>query len=154
MKKTFKILMREQVEEMLNNFDVIKSAPAPKDGWIKTMRQVLGMSISQLAQRLGCTQANVSALEQREKKGGITIEKLEEAAKVMNCRFVYVFVPNKPIDKILENQALITAKKRLSGVEHSMELEDQGLSPAQKKEQLRILVDELLQGNPKKLWED
>jgi len=152
MKDGFKKLMLEQVQENLNNFKDLAKKPVPQKGWIRTIREALGMSSSVLANRLGCSRSNVTAIEQREKKGNITLEKLEEVAQAMNCKLVYCFVPLVPLDKILEDQARKIAKKQIRTVNHSMNLESQGLSSKQLQQQQEDLVQELLKGNLKDLW--
>ncbi len=145
--------MREQIQDDLNNLDNLAKKPRPKEGWIETIRKALGMSGLQLAKRMGSTQANIATLERREKTGNITLETLEKAAHAMNFRCVYFFIPNKPIDQLLEDQAHLAAKTQLRSVEHSMELERQGLSAEQKKRQEDDLVQELLQGSLRDLWD-
>lgn len=146
--------MREQVQDDLNDLNSLAKKPRPAEGWIETMRKALGMTGAQLAKKMGSSQANIAALERREKTGKITLEALEKAASAMNFRCVYFFIPNKPIEQILKDQALLVAKKRLRSVEHSMELEQQGLSSQQKKRQEDDLVQELLYGSSRNLWED
>lgn len=154
MKKSFLKMMREQVQTDLNDLNNLAKKPIPKGGWIQVIRKILGLSSYQLAKRLGCTQSNVMAFERREKERTVSLEALDQVASAMNCRCVYFFIPNKPFDQILKEQAQSVAKKRLRVVEHSMELEKQGLSSAQKRQQENDLVEELLQGSPKKLWND
>ncbi len=72
----------------------------------------------------------------------------------MNCKLVYCLVPLEPLNKILERQARAIAKKRIKIINHSMSLEEQGLNAKQLKQQEDDLVKELLQANPKKLWDD
>jgi predicted DNA-binding mobile mystery protein A len=126
----------------------------PKEGWIKIMRTALGMTTKQLAQRLDCSQSNVSALEDSEKNQTISLQSLEQTAQALNCRVVYFLVPKKPLDQLLEEQAHKVAQQRLQRIGHSMALEQQALTPEQNKEQEKALVDELLHGNLKHLWED
>jgi predicted DNA-binding mobile mystery protein A len=154
MKKTFKKLMREQVQESLNEFSNLAHTPTPKKGWITTIREALGMPNKVLAQRLGCSQANITAIERREAKKTITLETLDRAAQSMNCKLVYCLIPLEPLDEILKKQARAVAKKRIKSVNHSMKLELQGLNTQQLKQQEDNLVQELLQGNPKDLWSD
>ena len=111
------------------------------------------MSGAQLAKRMGSSQANIATFERREKTGNITLEALERAAHAMNFHCVYFFIPDKPIEQILEDQARFVAKKQLRSIEHSMELERQGLSSEQKKRQEDDLVQELLQGSLRNLWD-
>ena len=53
MSNKFKKLMREQVQESLNKFIGLTEKPVPKKGWIRTIREALGMSSYVLANRLG-----------------------------------------------------------------------------------------------------
>jgi predicted DNA-binding mobile mystery protein A len=154
MKKSFRKMMQDQLQASLTNLNDLAQKPSPKTGWIQAIRKALGLSSRQLAKRLGCAQPNVMAFERREKERTITLETLDQVARAMNCRCVYFFIPNKPFDQILKERAQLVAKKRLSHVGHSMELEQQGLSEVQKQQQEDDLAEELLQGNPKDLWSD
>ena len=42
----------------------------------------------------------------------------------------------------------------MASINHSMQLEQQGLSASQLQQQEDLLVHELMNGSPKKLWED
>jgi predicted DNA-binding mobile mystery protein A len=154
MADNFNKLMQEQVQERLNDFAVLAEHPAPKDGWIRTIREALGMSSYVLADRLGSNRSNVTMIEKREKKGTITLETLSDVAQALNCRLVYCLVPNEPLNIMLEKQAKLVAKKRIDRINHSMKLEDQGLTVKQLKKQEEDLIKELLQGSAKKLWND
>ena len=154
MKQIFKKMMREQIQAGLNNLAELANKPAPKGGWIYTIRHALGMSGTQLAKRLGCTQSNITALERREKAGTISLQSLEQAADAMNCRLVYFFIPNKPLDQLREDQARLIAKKRMRAINHSMALEQQSLTQAQKQQQEDELAHELMyHDNAKHLWD-
>lgn len=154
MKKNFQKLMREQVQEVLNNYMGLVSQPIPKQGWIRTIRDALGMSTAVLAKRLACQKSNVTTIEQRERKGTITLETLERFAEAMDCKLVYSLVPIEPFSKILENKAREVAHKRVQTINHSMRLEKQELTEKQLQQQEESLVQELLQEHPKKLWND
>lgn len=151
MTNSYKKLMREQVQNSLNDYSTVVNKAVPKVGWIRTIRDALGLSTRALAKRLGVSQANVTALESRERKGTITLKSLEEIAEAMNCRLIYSIVPIKPIDKILEDQANVVAHEQISLTNHTMKLEQQELTISQLKKLEDILKKELLQ-NPKKLW--
>ncbi len=153
MKGSFRKLMREQLQRTLNNLRSLIATPIPQKGWIRTMREALGMSSRVFSQRMGCSQANVVALEKREKNLTISLQLLEQAAKAMHCKLVYGLVPLKPLDQILEDQARMIAKKEVHVINHSMNLEQQGLTSKQLKQQEDDLVQELLRGDSKKLWD-
>jgi predicted DNA-binding mobile mystery protein A len=150
--KKFKKLMREQIESSLSEHIELVNKEAPKKGWIRTIREALGMSSYALAARLGCTRVNLNALEKREAKDAISLKTLKQVAEALNCKLVYVLVPNESFDITLEKQARLIAKKRIATINHSMTLEQQGLNQNQLKQQEEDLVQELLQGDPKNLW--
>lgn len=150
----FKKLMRKQMQESFDNFPKPPRKPLPPTGWIRTLREALGMSSDVLAGRLGCTRENISRLEQREKKGTISLATLKNVAEALDCTLVYCLVPNEPLETILEKQARTIAKRRIAAVNHSMKLEQQGLNATQLQQQEDDLVRELLEGDPKKLWRD
>ena len=152
MTKNFQKLMRKQVQESLNGYINLLDRPTPKKGWIRTIRNALGMSAAVVAQRLGCSASNVTIMEKREEKKAITLETLEQTAQAMGCKLVYSLVPIEPLDKILEKQARRIAQKSIAIINHSMKLEAQGLNEKQLKQQEDDLVRELLQEHPKKLW--
>jgi predicted DNA-binding mobile mystery protein A len=154
MTNSFKKLMREQVQERLSGFLELSKRPAPPKGWIRTIREALGMSGYALANRLGCSKANIVILERNERRGAITLETLDQAAQAMGCKLVYCLVPQESLDAVLEQQAMARAKKKIALINHSMKLEKQGLSPKQLKQQEADLIKELLQGPTKNLWID
>ena len=150
----FKRLMQAQVRKSLNDFVDLAHKPVPKNGWIRSLREALGMSSYVLADRLKCDRSNLTAMEKREKQGSITLESLEQVAQAMNCKLVYSLVPIESFDALLEKQARIVAKKKIKFINHSMRLEAQGLDARQLQTQEDDLVQELLQGDPKKLWDN
>lgn len=152
MANLFNKLMIRQMQEQVNNFLELSKKPIPKNGWIRTIRQALGISSRILAKRLNCSQANITMMESRERKGTINLNTLDQLAKAMNCKLVYCIVPIQPFDKMLEEQAILIAKRQITLVHHSMLLEEQGLSEQQLKQMEEDYIRELLQGNPKKLW--
>src|SRR5208282_6816206 len=97
----------------------------PVRGWIKAIREALGMSSAQLAKRLKIKQPTVAAMEQSEMKGTIQLATLRRVAEAMNCTLVYALVPNDSLETIVREQARKAARRQLQAVEHSMLLEDQ-----------------------------
>src|SRR6266567_3571094 len=73
----------------------------PVRGWIKAIREALGMSSAQLAKRLKIKQPTVTAMEQSELKGTIQLATLRRIAAAMNCTLVYALVPNDPLETII-----------------------------------------------------
>lgn len=104
-----------------------QEAPRPKQGWVRTIRKALGMTIAQLAKRLAVDPSRVVAIEMAEPKDAITIKSLREVADAMECEFIYALVPRKSLHSMLKGRARNIAKKRVQRISHSMALEDQAV---------------------------
>src|ERR1035441_2089832 len=86
---------------------------SPVRGWIKAIREALGMSTAQLAKRLAVKQPSVVALEQSEAKGTIELATLRRVANALDCTLVYALVPNKPLEAMVRDQPRAFALRRL-----------------------------------------
>jgi transcriptional regulator with XRE-family HTH domain len=53
------------------------------------------MTTTQFAKRMGVLRARVSFMESSEIDDALTIRTLREAARLLSCRLVYFFVPEK-----------------------------------------------------------
>lgn len=98
---------------------------APRSGWIRAIRDALGMSTSELARRIGVSKARVGQIERGERERTITLDTLERAADALGCRVEYVLVPREPLDDLVWAQAMAKARAEIGAVDHTMELEDQ-----------------------------
>ena len=122
----------------------------PRGGWVKALRQALGMPQAYLAERMGVSRQAVSRLEQREADGSATLMALERAAHAMGGRVVYAIVPERPIAETLERRAVSRAKQMAGSVRHTMRLEDQE-PVSDLDEATKELAEELL-SSPGRLW--
>ncbi len=125
----------------------------PPGGWTKAIRQALGMSSRQLANRLGITRQAVIDLERREKDGRATIGALTKAARAMGCELVYAVVPKSNLEEMIRNRARNVAARRLRRVSHSMALEAQSTTAEEEDRLLDELAADLLK-HPRSLWEE
>jgi predicted DNA-binding mobile mystery protein A len=152
MKQKFKELERKMIKRKL---DWLYAHQAyllhPKEGWIKALRKVLGMTALQLSKKLNVTVSRIYELEKAELDDTTTLKAMKNAAEAMGCRFEYCFVPIKPLDTLLRERAHQVATSKVEYVSHQMALEKQELSEKEKKAQIKQLVEEWLK-NPKKLW--
>ena len=87
---------RRQLDKRLCLLNDTQSLARPPRGWIKAVREALGMTTAQLAKRLGVSQPRAVGIEKAEARGAITLDSLERAAQALDCRLVYALVPNKP----------------------------------------------------------
>jgi predicted DNA-binding mobile mystery protein A len=129
---------------------IARFAP-PVRGWIKAVRQAIGMSSSQLARRLGVKQPSVIEMEQSEMKGTIQLATLRRAADALDCTLVYVLIPNKPLKTMVRDRARMLARRRLEAVDHTMLLEDQAVSRKDVESRLNELAEDI---DPRSLWDE
>jgi len=123
---------------------------APVRGWVKAIREALGMSTAQLANRLNVKQPSVVAMEQSEARGSIEMATLRRVVEALDCTLVYALVPNKPLETIVRNRARTFARRRLEPVEHTMLLEDQKVTAKGFEARLDETVRET---NPRLFWD-
>ncbi|HET7330893.1 mobile mystery protein A [Dyella sp.] len=122
----------------------------PNQGWIRAIRQSLGMTAEQLGRRMGVTQATLSGLEASEINGSIRLATLRKAAEAMHCTLVYALVPNTSLEEIVQEQARKVAAEQLKPVEHSMLLENQSLHGMVREEFLQDYIENEV--DYRKLW--
>ncbi len=136
-----KDLMRRQVSRDLQKLSELEPVSRPPAGWIRTIREALGMTTQQMAKRLGVIQQRISALEKAEAHGGLKLQTLHDAAAALNCRLVYFLVPEEPIETMLEKRARIIAEKRIARSAHSMDLEAQPVSEEERQQLIADLIN-------------
>jgi predicted DNA-binding mobile mystery protein A len=154
MKPLHRQLIQEQLETTLDRLACLRNMQRPAKGWLRAVREALGMSGRQFARRLGVSAPWITTLEQKELTGSVTITTMRQAAEALDCVFVYALVPRDSLADIVRRRAEILAKKRLARVSHSMLLEAQQLSAAEQKKALDAEVDALIRNMPKELWDD
>lgn len=119
-------------------------AAVPKGGWIRAVRQALGMSAADLARRMGVTEASVVSLEVNEQRGRAQLDTLSRAARAMDCELVYAIVPRGTLESAVERRARNLAAHQLGRVSHSMDLEQQRVSDAVLQDQLAELTNQFI----------
>jgi predicted DNA-binding mobile mystery protein A len=144
---------RRQIDKRLKSLETIDQNRPPY-GWIKAIRDALGMTAAQLGHRLGVTRQRVLALEHAEITGAVTLDSLERAAHALDCRVVYALVPRKPLDALVRDRALLLARERLRTTSHSMTLESQAVDQAEQEEQLQRLTQDLVASAGSVLWNE
>ncbi|HUG82262.1 MAG TPA: mobile mystery protein A [Bryobacterales bacterium] len=141
---------RARLDERFREMGPAARYAQPVRGWVKAIREALGMSTAQLAKRLGVKQPSVVGIEQSEAKGTIELATLRRAAEALDCTLVYALVPNKPLEQTVRDRARLFARRRLEPVEHSMMLEDQKVT----RKDAGARIDEIVrETNPRKFWD-
>lgn len=147
-------LARRQLDKRLNLLSKPDVLARPPRGWIKAIREALGMTAEQLGARMGVSQVRALALEKAEASGRITLASLERAAQALDCRLVYAFVPRKPLEGLVEERAAKLAGKKFQATRHTMTLESQAVDEADEDAQLKRLKQELIGQAGSALWQD
>ena len=152
MRKEHNELIREQLNETLKQFSNIASINRPSRGWIRAIRDALGMNMRQFADRLGVSKSRIPRIEQDELTGSLTLKTMNRVADELDCIFVYGFVPRTSLNGTVKNQAKAIASKRMNRIMHTMNLEGQGLSSKNQKVAFKNMMDETI-NSPSILWE-
>ncbi|MCG2660930.1 MAG: mobile mystery protein A [Kiritimatiellae bacterium] len=149
-----KKLIREQLEVSLQRLTSLRGVSPPPKGWVRAIRNALGMTAKQLAGRLGIAQQAVARIEKDELSGSVTIKTMRRVAECLDCVFVCGFVPRSSLETSLRKQAQKFATKRLAQASQTMTLEDQALSTKENEKVLSEMVDELVNTLPSNLWNE
>lgn len=129
-------IARRRLDERLSAFKPRNRFAVPSRGWIRAIRDALGMSANQLGIRLGMKPQSVANLEKSETHGTIQLKTLRKAAEALDCTLVYALVPNSSLENTVMTQGRKVASQELTRIEHSMDLEAQGLSQAERDTQI------------------
>jgi predicted DNA-binding mobile mystery protein A len=149
-----KKLVREQLETSLHRLSALRSVSPPQKGWVRAIRDALGMTAKQLAGRLGIAQQAVARIERDELTGSVMIKTMRRIAEALDCVFICGFVPRSSLESTLHEQAQRLAAKRLAKGSHTMKLEDQALSTKENEKVLSEMVEELVDTLPSDLWNE
>ena len=141
------ILLRALVHKT-GNLTQLRDAQPPKQGWISAVRQALGMTAKQLAERVGLSQPRIAKMELNE--NNLKISTMKKIAEGLDCDFVYGFVPKSSLQETINRQARKKAEAILSNVNTNMALEDQ---LADDPNILTDVADEMIAKNIKRIWD-
>lgn len=154
--RSMRQLGRQRLDERLQ---VLRELPAaskatPRGGWIRAIREALGMPRHALAERIGVGVKRVQQMETSETRGSLTMASLARAAAALDCELVVALVPREPLESRVQQRRL-----RLAGdwirtrALHTMSLEGQDirytdLPSAAIQEVERMFPDERLWDEP------
>jgi predicted DNA-binding mobile mystery protein A len=152
MKSRFKDLKKRQLDVGLARWRSAELPARPPSGWIKAIREALGMPAAHLAKRLGLVPSTVLRLETSEADDTISLGSLRRAAEALDCELQYALIPRQSISQTMELQANKVARERMAAVVHTMALEAQATSNETVDTQVKELAESLLKGSRRELW--
>ncbi len=147
-----KLLVIRQLDRQLLAIKESGAALVPKEGWIRTIRKALGMTIKQLAERLGTNPSRVVHMERAEIEGAVTLRTLRTVAQQLDCFLIYSFVPMSTLEKTIKDRAKKILTEQIKRTSHTMYLEEQSVDTDWLEAQIEELTRELLSKNWKHLW--
>src|ERR1700710_1676555 len=123
----------------------------PPKGWIRAIRDALGMSGVQLGKRLEVSPQTVEAMEKSEAAGTIQLNTLKRAAEALDCTLVYALIPKTSLENTVRNRARQIAKAALARVSHTMRLENQDTEPGEPEARIEDYIRHI---KDRDLWND
>ncbi len=149
-----KSLQIQQLNSKMLAFSSLQKVAPPPTGWIKAIRNAIGMSMLQLGKRLSITKQSVQDIERREKDGSISIKALREAARALDMQLIYGFVPNDgSLEALIDRKAKELATQIVQRTSNSMKLEDQENSKQRIEKAIEERATIIKNEMPKTLWD-
>lgn len=125
--------------------------PPPK-GWIRAIRDALGMSGAQLGRRMGVKAQSIADIEKSEASGTIQMKTLRRVAEALDCVVVYALMPKSSLEDAVQGRARGIAREELARIAHTMDLEAQGLSREEREAHIETYIRDHLR--ERDLWGD
>ena len=143
---------RQRLDERLLALKPEDRFKAPPKGWVRAIRDALGMAGVQFANRLKIRPQSVEALEKSEANGSIQLKTLRRAAEALDCTLVYALVPNTSLEGAVRERARKIAMRDLGRVAHTMKLEAQGTGDANLEARIDAYIRDVLK--ERDLWNE
>lgn len=143
-----RVLQIRALDKKTSDLKSAKNIVPQSSGWIKTVREAIGMTVSQLAARLGVTQPRITKMESNE--DNLKLSTMKKAAEAMNCEFVYYFKPRTTFQNLVDEQAQKKAVEVLKTVNVNMALENQEIA---EDEAVKDFASDLINTKIKQIWD-
>ncbi|WP_287047687.1 mobile mystery protein A [Treponema sp.] len=143
-----RVLQIRALDKKTSDLKSAKNIVPQSSGWIKTVREAIGMTVSQLAARLGVTQPRITKMESNE--DNLKLSTMKKAAEAMNCEFVYYFKPKTTFQNLVDEQAQKKAAEVLKTVNVNMALENQTIA---EDEAVKDFASDLINTKIKQIWD-
>ena len=84
---------RKQLDKEMRPFRVAHKQKHPTQELLRTVRQVLGVPMAELAKKAGVNRSVIFRLERSERRGTISLRAMTRVANAMDCTVIYGIVP-------------------------------------------------------------
>jgi len=104
------------------------AAARPARGWLRAVREAVGLTQNGVAARIGVRRQSYAQLEEAEERGSISIASMHRAAEAMGCELVYFVIPRDSVAGSYAELARANdpAAAHLRATDHSMALKAGG----------------------------
>lgn len=143
---------RARLDERLDGLRPADRFKAPPKGWVRALRDALGMTGAQLGARMGIRPQTVETIEKSEAAGTIQLNTLRRAAEALDCTLVYALVPNTSLEAMVNARARKIAMRELQRIAHTMRLEAQGTGDADMEARIQAYIRDRL--SERDLWNE
>lgn len=150
MKRSQRAQARRALDAKVATLDVRAFAP-PALGWVRAIRDALGMTTRQMARRMGTSAMSISNLEESERAGTAQLGTLRRAADALGCELVYALVPRDGLEEAVHRRAFDRARHEIQRVDRTMRLEDQGLDADQVQRRIEEFAAQLV--DTRAIWD-
>ena len=148
---TGKTVPRQRLDQRFSSMKPESRYRPPPKGWIRAIRDALGMSGAQLGRRMGVKAQSVADIEKSEASGTIQLNTLRRVAEGLDCVAVYALIPKSSLNDMVQSRAREIARQELDRIAHTMDLEAQGLPQGEREEQIKTCMRDHLR--ERDLWE-
>ena len=108
------------VEAKLTPWRSLRTQTQPPGGWLKAVRQALGMKTQQAAKRAGLSEQDVVRIETQARDNSVQLAELQRLAAALDCEVVWGLVPRQRLNEAVRNQARRVAEKRINNMVEMM----------------------------------
>lgn len=147
-------MLRRQIDAQLS---CLRKQPLekPPQGWLRTIRKALGMTLSQLAKRASISPQSLQRIEISEENETIQLVTLRRIAQALDCRLSYALIPNNSLQETVDAQMMKKAAEIVGNISHSMHLEDQKTNDPELTAQIQNVMNDIKRRkNISLIWED
>jgi len=110
MRRMLRNMARIDLESQLRPLRRARTARKPSEGWLRAMRQATGIPVREIAEIMRFSPKMVFQTERAEQRKTITLDRMEEMARAMQCDLVYGLVPWQ---RSLEDRAMELVEREL-----------------------------------------
>jgi predicted DNA-binding mobile mystery protein A len=152
MKSQIRAKARQRLDERLAALRPATRFTPPPRGWIRAIRDALGMTGPQFAARLKVRPQSAADLEKSEANGSVQLKTLQRAADALGCTLVYAFVPTSSLDNAVRARARQLALRDLRRVSQTMKLEAQTVDEADQEDRIEAYIRDVIKDRD--LWNE